>query len=180
MTPPHPLHATVGDVELAFPYEGPRQTMARLDQEWTSIGTCPASKHLSHRWIAQDVEEFNASLARARQPAHTRQAGRIASPPRDRQEAFGVPTYSCYGFSRHSRAADCQSRMPFQNPLAGFDGSDEHDCRLSISVILAIRSTAQTRLGRASLVFRVRTHAGRTRQESHPPRPPCRRLRAPT
>ena len=59
MTPPHPLHAAVGDVELAFPYVGLRHdgNLIRMgfDRDLSSLKTSLVS-------IAQDVEEFNASL----------------------------------------------------------------------------------------------------------------------
>ena len=88
MTPPHPLHATVGDVELAFPYVGPRHdgNLIRMDfdRDLSSLKTSLAS-------IAQDVEEFNASLL---EPVSKRIRARQEELPHHREIAkkLGVPT----------------------------------------------------------------------------------------
>ena len=88
MTPPHPLHATVGDVELAFPYVGPRHdgNLIRMDfdRDLSSLKTSLA-------WIAQDVEEFNASLL---EPVSKRIRARQEELPHHREIAkkLGVPT----------------------------------------------------------------------------------------
>ncbi len=88
MTPPHPLHATVGDVELAFSYVGPRHdgNLIRMDfdRDLSSLKTSLVS-------IAQDVEEFNASLL---EPVSKRIRARQEELPHHREIAkkLGVPT----------------------------------------------------------------------------------------